>query len=244
MTTHTRSYEFDGLLNVRDLGGVPTASGGRTPHRRVLRGDAPVRASQRDRDALHALGVEVVVDLRTQTERDLEPNLLASDDRFRVHHVDLMAPVIASFRSGSGSGDPFDLASQYEAIVRLAREELESVLTIIEASVGEGRGTLIHCTAGKDRTGVLSALMLTAAGVEDAAIADDYCLTDTRIEPLRERLLADAERKGLTRAQYARLLTAEAPTILSVLPHFPADLVERATPALAGTRGVDTRSAL
>jgi protein-tyrosine phosphatase len=238
--TMARSYEFDGLLNVRDLGGLPTRSVATTPYRRVLRADAPTRASQRDRDALHALGVRVVVDLRTEAERTREPNALADDDRFIVHHVDLLGPVIAAFRAGAGNGDgvdPFDLRAQYEAIVRLARHEVASVLAIARDAVDDGVATLLHCTAGKDRTGVLSALLLAAAGVDADTIAEDYRLTDARIEPLRARLLDDAERHGMPREQYARLLTAEAPTILSVLPHFPSDLLALAAPILAHTTG-------
>jgi len=220
--------ELEAMVNVRDLGGWPTADGGRTAYGRVWRGDSPARATATDLDLLAAHGVRTVVDLRTAGEREREPNPLERDARFRVHHVDLMAPLLDASPSRPRLGDPFDLETQYRALLRDSAEGIELALGHLRTATDAGEGALLHCTAGKDRTGVVTALLFAAVGTPSDVIADEYALTDARIEPLRPRLLEGAERHGVPRASYARLLTAEAATLRAVLDDLPAGLVAAA----------------
>lgn len=228
MSRPPRYLELEAMCNVRDLGGWPTADGGRTEFGRVWRGDSPARAGAGDRDRLVEHGIRVVVDLRSASEHEREPNPLEGDPRFDVHRVDLMAPLLAAYQDGHRDADPFDLQDQYRGFLRSASAELEEVLAVLHGAVAEGEGALVHCTAGKDRTGVVAALLLAGAGTPYDAIAAEYALTDARIEPLRPRLLEGAARYGLPQASYARLLTADAETLRPVLDDLPPALVASA----------------
>lgn len=210
--------DLEGTVNTRDLGGWPTHDGQVTRMGRVWRSDAFTRATPADRDALAHHGVRTVIDLRTTAERLEEPHPLEDDARFDVMHVDLFAPVLAAFMRGEVREDPFDLATHYRASFALARDAYAQVFTHITAALDSHAGpVVVHCTAGKDRTGLVTALLLRGAGVADADIARDYAITHERIAPLRPRLLADGVAKGFPAELYERMLEARPETLRAVL---------------------------
>lgn len=187
----TRWIDLDGAVNVRAV--VP---------RVLLRSDNLQQLSARDVDLLvekHRL--EVVVDLRTPTEVELEgPGPLTRDPRVRVvHHslyptagkTDLDLETIQSGAAPWGPAYPDDLRGE-APLVRsyagyiLARPD-SVVAAIREIATAEG-SVLVHCAAGKDRTGMVVALALDAAGVSRERIAEDYLATGERIEQIIDRL--------------------------------------------------------
>ncbi len=229
--------ELEGTVNTRDLGGLPTQHGERTKPGRVWRSDALTNVTPGDLDTLASRGVRTVIDLRTTLEREEEPHPLERDRRFEVVHVDLFAQVVDAFMHGAIDGDPFDLRTHYRASFALARAGYREVFRHLARALTEGNGpTVLHCTAGKDRTGLVSALLLRAAGVSDEAIAHDYALTHERIAPLRPRLLADAIAKGFPAEVYQPLLEARTETLLAVLPEIDDELGEVAMEAAARWR--------
>src|SRR5690606_13428202 len=82
--------------------------------------------------------------------------------------------------------------------------------------------SMFHCTAGKDRTGLVAALILEAVGVGRDDIIEDFTLTEDRIEPLRARLLDDAAKNGVPREQFQRLLGATSDLLIPALDHLDA----------------------
>ena len=82
--------------------------------------------------------------------------------------------------------------------------------------------TLFHCTAGKDRTGIVAALLLANAGVSQVAIVHDYTLTEKLAQPMLERLLQQAVKNGMDKGFYAKLLTSKAATIQAALWYLEA----------------------
>lgn len=221
--------DLEGTVNTRDLGGWPIRDGQVTRLGRVWRSDAFTRVTPTDRDALASHGVRTVIDLRTTAERLDEPHPLADDARFAVVHVDLFAPVLAAFMRGEVSDDPFDLATHYRASFALSRDAYAKVFESITTALdSDGGPVVVHCTAGKDRTGLVTALLLRGAGVDDAVIARDYALTAERIAPLRPRLLADGIAKGIPADLYERMLEARPETLLAVLREADEALVASA----------------
>lgn len=163
---------------MRDLGGLPLAGGGHTRHGRVVRADAVARLTPAGQEAMRRHDVRRVVDLRTEDEVAGEP-ALAGIELVRVPirpsgPTDSLWPELAA---------AYDAAPDHAHGLRdflldgLARwpDAFARAVAAIGAA-GDG-AVVVQCAAGRDRTGVVCALLLDAAGVERAAIAADYALT-------------------------------------------------------------------
>lgn len=209
---------LEGTRNTRDLGGWRRADGGRTRAGRLWRSDAFTTATPADLDALAELGMRSVIDLRTAAERSEAPGPLVGDARFEVRPVDLFDGVNRALARGDVAGDPYDLRTRYLASLTHARDGYRQVFAeLAEALAGSPGPVAFHCSAGKDRTGLVAGLLLRAAGVEDVEILRDYLLTDERIEPLRPQLLADGVALGFPADGYARMLEVREDFLRSAL---------------------------
>lgn len=169
------------LANLRDVGGLPTEAGGRTRSAVLLRSDAP---SPGDVVDTVAWPPGSVVDLRTDQEL-LWPSPLAAlgADIVRLPLTDLLSPE-AQVHTHSNNAD---LAKLYELILRAGDQWLPQLV----ATAAHGRGpVLVHCAAGKDRTGVAVAVLLRAAGVTRQAVEADFDATNSHRDALFRRLRA------------------------------------------------------
>lgn len=208
-----RFLPLEGTSNTRDLGGLPLAGGGHTVHGRLWRSDAPLALTEGDRAALARLGVTTAVDLREGFELTRDPSALVGHDGVAVHHVEVWRHI---HDRGARVEDPFDITAFYVAALDHAGEAFAEAVRLLADAPG---GAVFHCTAGKDRTGVLAALVLEVVGVPRDAIIEDFALTHDRIDAVRERLLADAVRRGVDPVQFARLLGATPDLIEPALEH-------------------------
>lgn len=187
-----QDFTLGGVHNVRDLGGKATASGGMTVKRRFLRGDA-LRGLDTDglRDLIDG-GLATIVDMRSHHEVSEAPNPLAGHDRVAYHHIPLYDGLATIDAMAEAHPDGFDMGLRYRAAFDSCQPAMAQVLRTM-ASAGDGT-ILFHCTAGKDRTGVIAALLLLHAGVSAEDTVADYALTATYgsglIAQLRERALA------------------------------------------------------
>jgi protein-tyrosine phosphatase len=165
-----RLLTFPALLNARDLGGYPTLDGGQTRWRSVLRSDDLAQLTPEGVQALADFGVKTVVDLRWAEEIDLSPSPIATHaPQIRYVHISLLAKTPAEWRELSNGCEK----EMWKCVVlEQVRSELREVLKVI-ASAPAGP-LLFHCVAGKDRTGIIAALMLTLADVKPESIASDY----------------------------------------------------------------------
>lgn len=165
-----RRLEFPALLNARDLGGLPTQDGGRTRARSLLRADDLVQLTTEGLTALGEYGVATVLDLRWPEEAARYPSPVPPTlPRIRYERVSLLSSTEDEWRLRSR-----DVAKELWKCVVLehVRRELRQVLHVI-ATAAPGP-LLFHCLAGKDRTGLVAALLLNLADVTPAAIARDY----------------------------------------------------------------------
>jgi protein-tyrosine phosphatase len=191
--------DLEGAVNVRDVGGLPTEDGGETVYGRLLRSENLQELSPADvRKLVGEIGVTTVVDLRTTGEVELEgpgPLDAVPSVRHAYHPVlpelgsrtDAVAEaLLLKKRELDMSRFPDDImCGHYLGYLEERPEEVTGALRSIATSAG---AAIVHCAAGKDRTGVIIALALTVAGVEPEVIVADYMATEERMEAIIERL--------------------------------------------------------
>jgi protein-tyrosine phosphatase len=191
--------DLEGAVNVRDLGGLPTADGGSIAARRLLRSENLQELTSADVAKLvDEIGVTTIVDLRTTAEVELEgpgPLDAVPSVRHACHPVlpelgsrtDAVAEALLVQKvARDKSRFPDDImCGHYLGYLEERPDEVTGALRSIATADG---AAIVHCAAGKDRTGVIVALALTVAGVEPEAIVADYMATGIRIEAIIQRL--------------------------------------------------------
>jgi protein-tyrosine phosphatase len=189
-----RWIRLDGCVNARDLGGLPTVDGGATRSGVLIRCDTVQQLTVDDvRVLVDGFGLRAVLDLRTPKEAAAEGRGLLAETDLRYDNVAFVPDVYLV------PGDP-----EHKVIVE-RRSKLEQVDHYLDYLTRPGseapsalrlltrpgqRPALFHCAAGKDRTGVLAALVLDIVGVERAAIVDDYVATNERMAQIKAKLSA------------------------------------------------------
>ncbi len=214
MSDADRWLPLQGTANTRDLGGLPLVGGGTTVPGRVLRSDDLQELTDDDVAALvHELGVTDIVDLRTSAEvrmegrgplRDVDtathahftliPEAGEYTDVFAAEdpHADVALPtgwVETLLPRAVASGDEGETPAvqSYLGYLSHGADNVVGALRAVTAAPG---AAVVHCAAGKDRTGVVCALALSVAGVEREAVIADYALTAERIQGVVDKLAA------------------------------------------------------
>jgi protein-tyrosine phosphatase len=181
-----RWLELDGAVNVRDLGGLPTEDGRTTKPGVVLRSDNLQNLSEKDVRRLAEIGVRTVIDLRTPTEVEQEgPGPLVAEGLRHVN-LDLIPSWGAERAVPHEQREAGDLSHFYLGYLDDAPDAIVAALRVL-ADPDSG-GAVVHCAAGKDRTGVVCAFALLVAGVPREEVVADYALTAERIEAIFDRL--------------------------------------------------------
>ena len=211
----TRHLPIAGTYNVRDLGGYPAASG-QTQWRRMLRADALHRLDAEGIEAMLETGVTTVIDLRHGDELTHQPNPFDGHSDVAYHNVSLLEGLAPSLMS---EGDL--LLELYMLALTQSQSALAQKLQII-ADAPPG-AVLFHCTAGKDRTGIVAALLLGVAGVEAGLIVEDYALTAGYLAPIMAEITAGAVARGADPVGFQRLLASEPQTMVATLAFIHAE---------------------
>lgn len=202
---------LSGVHNIRDLGGHPLTGGGHTREGAFLRGDA-MRGL--DTDGLRAIldaGLRTIVDLRSHAEVAEAPNPLAGHDDVIYHHLPLYDGLATIDAMAMGHPDGFDMGLRYRASLSECGPAFASALRLLAGA--EDGTTLFHCTAGKDRTGLIAALLLGHAGVGRDALVADYARTATFGAGLIDVLRARARDRGSDPAHSERVLGSKPETM-------------------------------
>jgi len=195
LRTTPRALDWDGCVNVRDLGGIPTEDGGLTRSGAVVRSDNVGALSGDGWRSLADHGVVRIVDLRWPEERAEDP---PRDVDVEVVHVSLLGPSLQEgldyLRELDAHVDAVDDIADHYAwsyVDWLERNQLRFGEALAAVADADGP-VVIHCMGGKDRTGVVAALLLRLAGVSADEIGADYALTAANLRARTEAWLATA----------------------------------------------------
>jgi protein tyrosine/serine phosphatase len=197
-----------GMFNLRDVGGLRTGDGRMVTEGVLLRSDSPHRIPPEEASVLADLGIALVVDLRSEAELD-------SHGTVQVPIPTVHLPLVTDVRTRD-MGTITSLGDAYVAMLESSGPKIGDVINRL-AEPGS-LPALIHCTAGKDRTGLVIGLLLSALGVTDDEVANDYARTSEATERSLEWLATNdpASHANLS-ARPAWVLGAEAATMHRVL---------------------------
>lgn len=223
--TVERHVPLAGGFNLRDIGGYATADGREVRRHCVFRSAELCSLTDEDLDVIGALGIRVVVDLRSEHERVARPNRLP-------HGAEVIVRESASQRGQPGESLEEQIANgtlpirdddlYTETYVRLLDESLVGVLgrTLEAALDAPVRPVLFHCAAGKDRTGLVAAVLLGLLGVDEATIVADYELTEQHWAVPRLAVLADLlVEHGVTEVDVRPFLSPRTEVFRRALAH-------------------------
>jgi protein-tyrosine phosphatase len=208
-----RQIVLAGCHNFRDLGGYPTTDGTTLRWRQLFRSDGLERLTAADvvqiRDHLR---IGTVIDLRSSSELEAEGRGPLAELPIRFHHLPLFD---GDTRGARGESANLSLGRRYFLLARMASERIGAVITALAEADGPA---VYHCAAGKDRTGVISAVLLGLLGVPDAAVVADYAATKDNLDAIVARL---ASLKG-----YRAVLRDLPPDTLHAEPETMAEFLE------------------
>jgi protein-tyrosine phosphatase len=166
-----RNVRLEGCFNFRDVGGYPTRAGRWIRAERLYRADGPHALTDADGATLQTLALRSVIDLRTADEVATKPSYIDALPGVVGHYLPLLDVVPHTDDLPSWT-DPRVVAGRYREMLESGSEMIAEALTIL--SDPSSYPGLIHCTAGKDRTGVLSAIILGLIDASDETILADY----------------------------------------------------------------------
>ena len=170
---------LEGAQNFRDTGGYVTASGASVRWRTLFRTGSLAGVTPADIATLQDLGVELAFDLRTQAERDELGVAPLAQHGISVRHLPLVeeiGPALYPVKAPVRDWTPEDYAVQYTWLLEQGRGAIGTVLRALAEE--RPAATAYYCTAGRDRAGLVTAVILRTLGVSDETIAEDYALTD------------------------------------------------------------------
>lgn len=172
---HMIRLPLQGAFNVREIGGYPTNKGGVTKWGVFLRSGDLSLINDNDINLLYEYGIRTIIDLRHDGEKENRSYPLRNDKRFNCVNI----PLIDDFSKFSGS--------MYLAIINIFSEYVKDVFNYIGEHITCG-GILFHCVSGKDRTGVIAALLLSLAGVSELDIITNYMVSAIYLRPFAQTI--------------------------------------------------------
>ncbi|MGL3805491.1 tyrosine-protein phosphatase [Paeniglutamicibacter sp. R2-26] len=212
---------FSPLANLRDLGGIPVAGGTVAPGL-LWRGDDVSLSPAAQVDELAVRGLRTVIDLRSAAELETSTSPFLADAGIAHEHLAVIPDVSDPQALGASMAaidSPAKVGAWYAHTFATRAEVFVRALGIIADTDG---GVLFHCAAGKDRTGMLAAAVLSVLGARESDIVVDYALTDANVPAVMERIAASLAATG-RRSDHPEidpahpLLRAEATAMESML---------------------------
>ena len=193
-TRLSREIKFEGVQNFRDLGGYKSRGGRTIAWQRVFRSAGLVRMSPGDKFKLQEMGIKAVIDLRTPTEQEQQ------------QEKDLLREIGAEYYNVPFRPDnpKYYLEEELELYKKVANmgevylyrfrrgsfgKRVQECISMIAAP--ENHPLVFHCGAGKDRTGMLAAILLASLGVADEDIIGDYVMTEPYMKAIRKNIVND-----------------------------------------------------
>lgn len=240
--------ELTGVFNLRDVGGIATADGRPLATGRVFRSDGLHRVPDEERPWLHDLGIRTVIDLRTDAERE-------SEGWFQLEGVEAVhVPIFEQFDDmmellgGEGTIPADPLLFMYRSLCINEADALAATLNQLAEAAADGP-TVFHCTAGKDRTGVVAALLLRGLGVDHEQVSAQHARSAEPAKKMAEWYRATNKggptarmrEMGLDPSLLTSLLAADASTMTDLLAEIEGGNggIDGYLQSIGATAGVD-----
>lgn len=212
LTHPKRHLPLDGTYNVRDIGGYSTSHGGMTRWGVFFRADGLHRLTAESQAAFQGHGLKTIIDLRRSNELEAAPNVFANSTDLAYHHLSLLVDELPDVKN------PRPLVEMYQTILDERQDQVRTVLSTFAAPAA--LPGVVHCTAGKDRTGIIVALILGLLGVPHETIVQDYALTSTYLgDAFVEESKQRALKRGYRWEQYEPLVTCPPENMEATLYH-------------------------
>lgn len=211
-TQQQRHIRFEGVLNFRDIGGYPAGDGGAVRWGAVYRSAELHKMTEQDaRKAIDELGVRTVLDLRASADVEAAAGLgpLVKSSQVTRRHVRIRNDAVVERGTAARADGTLSRRAIYMPYVELAGSEMARAFNALAESVGSP--VVFHCNQGRNRTGIMAALLLDALGVDHESIVADYALIDDAMANINET----AEHK----ARVTRAVAAGSEGIRGVLAH-------------------------
>ncbi len=203
-----RHLKLSGCMNLRELGGYQTTDGKQTKWQTLFRSDSLHQLPKSSQQQVIDYGIKTIIDLRSNFELETETYPLSQRTEIQYFNFPLIAEdqrnIIAAIKH----------QSLLELNTFLLKERSQVIKTILETIATTSTPVVIHCAVGKDRTGIISALLLAIAGVSPETIAQDYNLSDAYLAPLYEELRPQAEQENFT-----HLLSSPVQTMIDIFQY-------------------------
>ncbi|MYF09862.1 MAG: tyrosine-protein phosphatase [Gammaproteobacteria bacterium] len=198
--SYRRLLPLEGGSNFRDLGGYRTADGQTVARGMLFRSGAMTGLTDADMAYLDGFGIKTIVDLRSDEEISLYPNHWAAKHRIEVVTGGYS---FAAMMSGEESGERPAMSELYPRLLESIGPQIK---TYFDEALGQGAPMVVNCSAGQDRTGIVSALMLLLLGVPEPTVIEDYLLSTDFRRPAIEDGGVDLAEAAKTNAFAAMML--------------------------------------
>jgi len=224
-TGHKRVISLQGTQNTRDIGGYETTDGRRVGWSVIFRSDRLSRLMKKDFQRLEDMGVRTIIDLRTPDEVKNSPTVWKGENPPQIFNYPIGQDDGQWFKDqdrmlSSGRFNSEDSLNHFvEGYRSMPKHGLDSYRSLMALVLDESNWpVLIHCTAGKDRTGIAIALILEAVGVGRETIMEDYLLTNKVARTQEQAEILAKEQYLRTRSAGSRVGRSRAPSAEAYFP--------------------------
>lgn len=170
---HVSRLDLETTYNTRELGGIPLGDKKQVKWNKVLRSDDISNLSPSDIHQLKEYGITTVIDLRTEEEREKTGYILSDNEEFEKHYISLM--ITENVMNIMESETDISLIDFYCHLLEDGKSAFKEIFSVFADQ--QKTGVLFHCAGGKDRTGVVAALLLNLLGAKDGDIIANYEVT-------------------------------------------------------------------
>lgn len=206
----------EGVHNIRDLGAYPLAAQGSTRQRVLIRASSLEQLTIASKQYLIDYGVKTVIDLRDESEVEQAPNPFAQSTAVQYVNLPLIGDRLANEAWRAENQSFSYLHELYYKFLDRCQPQIGAIVSAIADSPP---ATIFHCYAGKDRTGVIAALILGAVGVSEQVIIEDYTASTAQLTALKAMWRAEAIRDGSDVKLHERNSASEAVTMQHTLTY-------------------------
>lgn len=209
--------DIEGGYNIRDLGGYPIKESYSTQNHVLIRSGNLDKLSQVAQQQLIDYGMKTIIDLRDEWEIQDFPSPFAKSTTIIYRNLPLIGDKLSS--NAMWKAELQSYTALHELYIKYLDYCQYQIGTIISAIAESRFTTLFYCHAGKDRTGIVAALLLGAVDVPDSAIAEDYALSESQITHLIQQWREYAVQHGQDMQQFERDVASNSETMLGTLDY-------------------------